>query len=55
MQRDPKFVNNKDKFYGMSKNDMNMAGKAASHSSQQSLAKSKLSHAQKLDNFISNK
>lgn len=39
MQRDPKFVNNKDKFYGLNKNDIMMAGKAGSHSS----AKSKLS------------
>ena len=43
MQRDPKFIQNKDKFFG--------TGPSKPVKSQSS-AKSKLSHAQKLDNFI---
>ena len=44
MERDPKFINNKDKFFGVSKG---LGGKSAA-----SQTKSKLSAAQKLDNYI---
>ena len=43
MQRDPKFIKNKDKFYGV-------GGQAPKSMSS---AKSKMSAAQKLDQFIS--
>lgn len=49
MQRDPKFIKNKEKFFGAGQT---VAIKKSDGKSVASSAKSKLSAAQKLDNYI---